>query len=400
LNKIKLLVVAKHPVYYTVPIFRKIAEDELIESKIIYLDDISLREAFHPEINAKFKPEQDLLSGYKYIFLKNIGSKIEKITKIGFFSHFNPGIVKEIIHSNYEYVLVHGYDKFTLWLVLITANLTGKKVIFRGEVTDKIQLPETILGRTKLVVRNMIVRLFLSKCQAVLFSCTGNKIHLEKFIKSGKKLHPFPCAVDNEYHLNQYKLLKEKRNNLRSKLNINEDDIVIIFPARLTERKRPLDLIEAVNQIGKSNIIIMYVGDGPQSKNIEKRACELGVRVITTGHIQPQKMPEYYVAADIFALLSDYDPSPKALNEAMNYCLPLIVSNAAGTAKDLVKEDNGYIVNVGDINDIANKIEKLINNINFKILGLNSQKIVSLWSIEADVKGLINAIKELEEFEK
>ena len=44
--------------------------------------------------------------------------------------------------------------------------------------------------------------------------------------------------------------------------------------------------------------------------------------------------------------MSDYDPSPKTLNEAMNFGLPCIVSDNVGTAKDLIKNGiNGYILN-------------------------------------------------------
>ncbi len=51
MDLIKVLVVAKHPVYYTVPIFQAMAADDRLDLKVLYLDDISLREVFHAEIN-------------------------------------------------------------------------------------------------------------------------------------------------------------------------------------------------------------------------------------------------------------------------------------------------------------------------------------------------------------
>lgn len=388
-----MLVVAKHPVYYTVPIFRAMAADDRLDLKVLYLDDISLREVFHAEINTIFKPDQDLLSGYEYSFVRNLGAHVEGVSHIGFFSHFNPSAVTQVINSRAKYVLVHGYDKSSLWLVLLAARLSGKKVLFRGEVTDKLVPPLTRLGRTKEWIRNLIVRIYLANCQAVFFSCTGNRIHLRHFLTDDTKLHAFPCAVDNRFHHEQYRLLNNQRDTIRAGLGICKDDTVIIFPARLTGRKRPLDLIEAVAKLNRRNLLLLFVGDGPLCANIERSANELGVRIILTGHIQPSKMPVYYVAADIFALLSDYDPSPKALNEAMNYRLPLIVSNAAGTAIDLVQEgENGYLVKVGDINDIASKIEKLIDSSRLADMGCRSQEIVASWSIDADIAGFLSAV--------
>ena len=393
MERLRVLVVAKHPVYYTVPIFRAMAADERIDLKVLYLDDISLQKVFHAEINAFFKPDQDLLSGYEYSFVKNIGAYFKGVSRIGFFSHFNPGAVTQVISSRAKYVLVHGYDKSTLWLVLLAARLSGKKILFRGEVTDKLMPPSTRLGRAKEWIRNLIVQVYLANCQAVFFSCTGNRIHLSHFLSDDRKLYAFPCAVDNRFHVEQYRLLNSQRDTIREGLGIREDDMVIIFPARITERKRPLDLIEAVAKLNRSNLLLLFVGDGPLCTSVQRRADELKIRVKLTGHIQPNKMPAYYIAADVFALLSDYDPSPKALNEAMNYRLPLIVSNAAGTAFDLVTEgQNGYIVKVGDINDISSKIEKLIDSSQLTDMGRRSLEIVTAWSIDADIEGFLSAI--------
>jgi glycosyltransferase involved in cell wall biosynthesis len=400
MERIRALIIAKHPVYYTVPIFRAMAADERIDLKVLYLDDISLREVFHAEINAFFKPDQDLLSGYENSFVKNIGAYFKGVSRISFFSHLNPDAVTQVIRSRANYVLVHGYDKLTLWLVLLAARLSGKKVFFRGEVTDKLVPTVTRLGRAKEFIRNLLVRIYLANCQAVFFSCTGNKIHLSRFLRDERKLFAFPCAVDNRFHVEQYRLLINQRDKIRASFGMLENDTVIIFPARITERKRPLDLIEAVAKLNRSNLIILFVGDGPLCKNIESRADELKVRIKLTGHIQPNKMPIYYIAADIFTLLSDYDPSPKALNEAMNYRLPLIVSNVAGTAFDLVHEGhNGYIVKVGDINDISSKLEKLIDCPRLADMGNRSLEIVNAWSIDADIEGFLRAVKFIDKSE-
>ena len=56
---------------------------------------------------------------------------------------------------------------------------------------------------------------------------------------------------------------------------------------------------------------------------------------------------DFLSAADIYLQVSDYDPSPKSLNEAMNFELPIIATRMIGTCQDLVKENiNGFQVNV------------------------------------------------------
>ena len=85
-------------------------------------------------------------------------------------------------------------------------------------------------------------------------------------------------------------------------------------------------------------------------------------------------------------MISDYDPSPKALNEAMNFELPIIVTDVVGTAHDLVVDGvNGYIVKVGDINTIIEKITFLnVNREIAKKMGRRSSEIVDAYTFEKD----------------
>ena len=120
------------------------------------------------------------------------------------------------------------------------------------------------------------------------------------------------------------------------------------------------------------------------------------LKTILPGHKSSDEVIKYFIAADIYLQLSDYDPSPKSLNEAMNFSLPLIVSKTIGTCDDLVFENrNGYKVDKGDINKIADSIKKLeFSDLRIK-LGEESEKIVRNFSIEDHVFRMNEAIKVL-----
>ena len=48
---------------------------------------------------------------------------------------------------------------------------------------------------------------------------------------------------------------------------------------------------------------------------------------------------------DVFCLMSNFDASPKIVNEIMNYKIPIILSDKIGTAGDLIVNNyNGFIV--------------------------------------------------------
>ena len=94
-------------------------------------------------------------------------------------------------------------------------------------------------------------------------------------------------------------------------------------------------------------------------------------------------------------MISEYDASPKSINEGLNFGLPVIVSNRVGTANDLVEHDkNGFIVNVGDIEAIAIHIENLANDKKkWKQMSVRSENLVKTWNFDENVYALQRAVK-------
>jgi len=73
-------------------------------------------------------------------------------------------------------------------------------------------------------------------------------------------------------------------------------------------------------------------------------------------------MEEFYAAADIFALLSDFDTFGMTVLEAMASGLPVIVSPNVG-AKDLVIQgQQGFIIDQKNDGAVADRIITLIDN--------------------------------------
>ena len=169
--------------------------------------------------------------------------------------------------------------------------------------------------------------------------------------------------------------------------------MVIVFSGRFTERKRPMDILKAVSTIPNRNITLIFLGDGPLMQEMKEFSSTHEIKSIFTGYLNKYEISKYYSISDLFIIPSDYDPSPKALNEAMNFKLPVIVSRGLGTCDDLVDEDkNGYIIDVGDTLTLSKKID-LLNNKRNKLIefGNYSYNKISSWNFEEDVKSIIQA---------
>ena len=394
LGHITLVVYAIHPIMYQTPIFqalqRRIDSDRIPISQIVLFgDDISLRPVYFDEIKTTFQPDTPtLLDGYDYVLMKNYA----RDSRAGFLSRINLEIFGQIWGRKADIVLVHGYESLTSWMVVLAAKLSGAKLIWRGEVTPR---QKTKGPRSRL--RNVLLRWYLTRFDALMYSCSGNLAFLEQVLGDRLRATPhtlIPCAVDNDFFCGERDKLMPKREAIRASLGIEPGDFVTMTCARLTTRKRPLDLLEAIALVNDKRHVALMVGDGPEKPRLEERAKELGVRAVFVGFVNQSEVSRYYVAADAFVILSDYDPSPKALNEAMNFNLPVIVTEPVGTAFDLVEPGhNGERVKVGDLTAIAEAIagfaaapEKT------RAQGAVSTEIVANWNFEVNASSLLLAI--------
>lgn len=386
-TKPKFYYFAPHPVQYHVGIYRELAKFDDIDFKVIYEDDIGLKPVYVEEFKKEIKWDIDLTSGYPHEFMKNYSLNSQG----GFFSRVNFGIFKKFLIDKPDVILFKTYTTFSDFLVMGLAKFTRTKIIFRGEATLKgTEDNPTFKQKLKKIFLNW----WLKQCDIVMYSCSGNREYWKYYGVSEDKMLPIPCAVDNEFFQNERKKYLGKEKEIRKELGIDEDDFVLVFAARFTNRKRPFDLLNAVKKIDNRNITILFVGDGPERNNMENFVKENNIKAVFVGFKNQMKISKYYNLADLDMVISDYDPSPKAMNEAMNFELPIIVTDIVGTAYDLVKNgENGYIIKVGDIDTLAKKIDYLNKNRDIaKQMGKKSLEIVDEWTFEKDAYYINEAI--------
>lgn len=373
--KPKIYYFAPHPIQYNVGLFREIEKIGGLCFQVIFEDDIGLVPVFEKEFNSIISWDIDLLTGYNHSFVKNFG--FYKIS--GFFSRINPAIIKILFKERPDIIILHGYVTVSDWLVFFMSKLLGIKIIFRGEaVLRGIENSKNLKQR----IKRFLLPKFLKQCDCILFSCSGNKKYWKFYGVEDTKMLPVPCAVDNKYFQNERRKYEAK--DLRKELGINENDFVILFSARFTQRKRPLDLLKSLIKIDNKDITVIFVGNGIERQKLEKFASENKIKVIFSGFVGQTYISKYYSVSDLGIVISEYDPSPKALNEAMNFELPVIVTDVIGTASDLIKENlNGFIVNVGDIKTISEKINFLNKNRDVaRRMGEKSFEIIDKWTFE------------------
>jgi len=141
---------------------------------------------------------------------------------------------------------------------------------------------------------------------------------------------------------------------------------------------------------------LLIAGDGPQRTEVGYEAARLGAAasVRTAGFLNQTELPAAYAAADLFVLPSAYHETwGLVVNEAMNFDLPVVVSDKVGCGADLVEPGrNGSVVAHDDTAQLADAIGRLVADADMRRrFGARSGEIVARYSIEACADGIVAA---------
>lgn len=201
------------------------------------------------------------------------------------------------------------------------------------------------------------------------------------------KIVVIPSGVDSKHFNPERYGVKKQAYEIKNQLNIN-DEIVVGYVGRLYPAKGLDYLLRAVKSLqGKhSNIIVLMVGDGALRNRLEAMAKDLAIKSIFVGW-QRDTAP-YYAIMDIFALPSFFEGLPNVVLEAMAMKIPVVATEVGGNPDILSNGENGFLVPVGDVRQLASALEKLIvdENLRTQIGAINRQKIEEhfLWSKTAE----------------
>lgn len=388
----RLAILAMHVIQYHSPLYRKLAESDKIDPTVLFLDKTGARPTYDSTMKTVIQWDVPLLDGYKYYFLPNWSPFKTRFA----INRINPGLLLWLKKKRFDGVFLQGYTAISYWLGLVAAKLSGIDVIFRGEATLKKNNPSSLAE----CIKSLGLGSMLKHSDAVLYSCTGNRKYFKHYGCPAEKLHPFLSAVDNDYFRAQIGKLRRSPENLRRQLGISRDSFVVLTVGRIDKRKRHRDLISAVNVLQKRsyNVSLVIVGDGPEKTRLEKMVRQKSIRNIHfVGFKNQSEIAAYYYTSDIFVLCSTYDPSPKVINEALNFSLPLVCSDCVGTVGDIVIDaDNAFVFNAGNVGQLTDAIERLIRDPDLrKRMGGRSYQLSDKWTLEENVKSLENVIEHL-----
>ena len=137
---------------------------------------------------------------------------------------------------------------------------------------------------------------------------------------------------------------------------------VVAYVGRLDGEKRIDLLIEAMERLERSDAQLVIVGKGLEEVALRRQASKLGDRCIFTGFVSDEEKRALLRRADILAMASPAELQCIAALEALACGTPVVVSDQVALPELLDGGKNGDSFHYPDVNDLAHKIDELLNN--------------------------------------
>ncbi len=384
--KRKLIFLNTHPIQYFAPLYQAITQDGYFDLEVWYCSKHGLEGELDQQFGQEVKWDIPLLEGYSYKFFKN--KSFRPGIYSGYWGLINLGIWQAIKQlPARSIIVVHGWNTFSANLCLLAAKLFGHVSCLRAETPLSLELTR---GHTGLWFRKIALQwgLFIL-VDRFLYIGSQNRLFYEYYSVKNKDLVFTPYAVNNDYFRQNAAKWSVEKQKIIEDIGIVPEAFIVLFCGKLIAKKRPLDLLEALKLISHEHIIhVIFVGDGELREVIEKNAPHSSTKKVSlTGFINQSQISKYYAIADVFVMISDYGETwGLSTNEAMNFGLPVIVSDRTGNKDDLV-QNNGIVIETGNAQQLAEAIVS-IKTSDSRAMGKKSLKIIDDYSYNRIIEGL------------
>lgn len=125
----------------------------------------------------------------------------------------------------------------------------------------------------------------------------------------------------------------------------------------------------------------MIIGEGEQREALENLAVSLGVSVNVSfvGWVHHDMLPDYLASSDVYVSTSLSDSTSLSLQEAMACEVAPVVTDLPGNREWITEGENGFLVPVGDVPLLADRIVYLIRNKKIREkIGQANRKIITV----------------------
>ena len=206
---------------------------------------------------------------------------------------------------------------------------------------------------------------FLSRYTDVLITMTKEDFFAIKDWKVKYKYYIHGIGFDNS----KYNQSSFDKSDLRQKINLSENDKVVVTVAEFIKRKNYPTMLKCFAKLHKMlpNTKYLICGTGKYFKKTKNYAKKLGLENCVTFLGYQKDINKILQISDTMLLLSKQEGLTMSIMEAMYYGLPVVTSDVRGN-RDLIDDNKGgRVVDIKNIDMQAQALYSILTNKSLQI---------------------------------
>jgi len=358
---------------YRIPVFNALARQDGIQLHVIFLSrtDNSMRQwqVYEDEIR------------FSYEVLPSWRKRIGKHNIL-----LNHNVAVALRDAAPDVIVCGGYNYLASWQAIRWANRNRVQFLLWSESTARDQRGQHVLVES-------LKKTFFRNCDAFVVPGKSALDYLEQMGVPAKSIFVARNAVD----INLFSEMGRKSHveAVRARTQLGLPARYFLFVGRLVREKGVFDLLAAYSQLPGSlreEIGLVFAGDGPLRAELEALSRDVYPGMIHfTGFVDRNDLALYYGLAECLVLPTYSDTWGLVVNEAMACGLPVICSNVAGCAAELIHA-NGRVVDPGDDAQLCRAMLEIAGDPALREgMSAESEAMIREYSPEAWASGMAEA---------
>ena len=228
----------------------------------------------------------------------------------------------------------------------------------------------------------------------IVFSRNNAESLAQYYMLEDSSFQILPPGVD----VNRFYRTKDLE--LLEALDIDKKKIVLLCVGRLPPEKNVERLIRELGKLGRKDVKLLIVGNGPEKGRLKRMSNALGLEKTVSFLGMRADIERFYSIADIFISPSKYEPFGQVILEAMAAGLPCIAFKRILPEYEVASEEiiesggTGFCVNPYDKDEFREKLAYLIDHpdVRRRMGELGRKVCETRFSWEDHVRRLLNLI--------
>lgn len=237
-------------------------------------------------------------------------------------------------------------------------------VLAKQMLNDNIKIVTTLHGTDITVLGydpslSEMIKFGIDKSDVVTAVSHQLKEDTEQLLQIQKEIIPVHNFVDERVYYR-----RKNNSELKKTYGIREDEKVIVHISNFRPVKRIQDVIKAFSMIRKAMPSkLLLIGNGPELTVACELVRELNIEEDVLFLGKQENVGELFSICDLKLLLSEKESFGLVLLEAMACGVPVIGTRIGGIPEVIVDNETGFMVEVGDIESVAEKAVSLLSDI-------------------------------------